>query len=130
MYMNNTSITLGMIIALIVGGMGGYALGKNSTNTEYAAQVQQMTDMMKSDGVSMEKMGGIMMNAGAMMEERGTKYSDQEMVMMGKDLSVSGKKHQADGHSMTGGDMMGMTSGGNMDDMPGMNMEGMDHSKM
>lgn len=128
--MNNTSITLGIIIALIVGGMGGYALGKNSTNTEYTVQVQQMSDMMKSDGTSMEKMGGMMMNAGAMMEERGTKYSDQEMVMMGKDLSVSGKKHQADGQSMTGGNMMGMTDNGNMQSMPGMDMEGMDHSKM
>lgn len=123
--MNNISITLGIIIALIIGGIGGYTLGKNSTNIEHAAQVQQMTDMMKTDGASMERMGNIMMQAGTTLEERGTKYDDQEMVMMGKDLSANGKKHQEDGKSMMGGDMMGMTSNGNMESMPGMDMSNM-----
>lgn len=130
MYMNNTAITLGIIIALLIGGIGGYVAGKNSTNSTHAEEIQQMTDMMKSDGESAAKMGGMMMTAGAMLEDRGTKYNDQEMVMMGKDLSVSGKKHQQDGQSMTSGNMMGMTANGNMENMPGMDMEGMDHSKM
>lgn len=127
--MNATTI-LGMIVALAIGSVGGYVAGKNGADTLNAKQVAAMTMMMKDDGARMEKMGTIMMHAGGMMEERGTKYSDQEMVMMGKDLVANGKRHEADGKSMMEGDMMGMTADGAMDDMPGMEMEGMDHSKM
>lgn len=123
--MNNTTAILGIIVALAIGGAGGYVTGQKSANTVNTAQVQQMTDMMKSDGESAIKMGGMMMQAGSMMEEKGAKYNDQDMVMMGKDLSASGKKHQEDGQSMTKGDMMGMTAGGNMQSMPGMDMGGM-----
>ena len=118
----NSTTALGIVVALIVGGAGGYFVGQNGASTANAAQVQQMTDMMKTDGTSMEKMGGMMMQAGVLLEERGTKYSDQEMVMMGKDLRANGQKHQFDGKSMMEGDMMGMTADGNMDDMPGMDM--------
>lgn len=128
--MNNTTALIAIIVALIVGGAGGYFVGQNGASTVNTSQVQQMTDMMKADGMSMEKMGGMMMQAGVLLEERGTKYSDQEMVMMGKDLSANGKKHQSAGQSMTGGNMMGMTEGGTMDNMEGMDMPGMDHSKM
>ena len=129
--MNNTTLILGIIVALLVGGFSGYTMGQKggAANTDIA-QIQQMTDMMKTDGINMKKMGGMMMAAGMMMEERGTKYSDEELVMKGKDLTANGKKHMEDGTSMTEGDMMGMTASGNMADMPGMNMEGMDHSKM
>lgn len=128
--MNSSTAILGIIVAIIVGGLGGYSMGQKGANTLNEKQVAEMTMMMKEDGGRMEKMGGMMMQAGGMMEERGAKYNDQEMVMMGKDLSASGKKHEADGKSMMSGDMMGMTSGGNMADMPGMDMGGMDHSKM
>jgi hypothetical protein len=124
-HMNNTTFILGIIIALGVGAIGGYTAGQKKISTVYEAQVQEMTDMMKADGERMEKMGGMMMDAGKMMEERGMRSNDQEMVMEGKDLGVNGKKHLEDGKSMTGGDMMGMTADGNMDDMPGM-----DHSNM
>ncbi len=126
----NSTKAFGIVVALIVGGAGGYFVGQNGASTANASLVQQMTDMMKADGTSMEKMGGIMMQAGVLLEERGTKYSDQEMVMMGKDLSVNGKKHQSDGQSMTGGNMMGMTEGDAMDNMEGVDMPGMDHSNM
>lgn len=120
--MNNTTLVIGIIIALGIGGIAGYAAGQNSVNTVRSLQVQEMTDMLKADGTSAEKMGGLMIAAGATLEERGVKYNDQEMVMMGKDLSVNGKKHQEDGKSMAGGDMMGMTTNGNMQSMPGMKM--------
>jgi hypothetical protein len=123
--MNNTTFMLGIIVALGAGALGGYTVAQNNTSAMYTTQVQEMTDMMKADGERMEKMGGMMMDAGKMMEERGVKSNDQEMMMKGKDLSVNGAKHQADGKSMTGGDMMGMTANGNMDDMPGM-----DHSNI
>ncbi|HSE34973.1 MAG TPA: hypothetical protein VLB83_02510 [Candidatus Paceibacterota bacterium] len=128
--MNNSTFLLGMVVALAIGGFGGYTMGQKGANSITAAQVQEMTNMMVADGERMKSMGTMMMQAGAMMEERGAKYRDEEMVMMGKDLSVNGKKHEADGRSMTEGDMMGMTADGAMEDMPGMNMEGMDHSTM
>lgn len=120
--MNNnvTRIVLGVIVGLALGGFGGYTMGtKESSNVSVTAQVEQMTEMMKEDGVAMARMGGMMMNAGKMMEEGGTKYGDQAMVMMGKDLSANGKKHEADGKSMMGSGMMGMG------DMPGMDHSGM-----
>lgn len=117
--MNNTTIIV-MIAGLAIGGVGGYVAGQRTVSTASTAQIQQMTDMMRTDGASMNKAGGMMMQAAVFMEERGTKYNDQEMVMMGKDLGAIGHKHQMDGQSMTGGDMMGMTADGNMHDMPGM----------
>lgn len=127
---NSTGLMFGVVVGLVLGGIGGYAVGQNGGDEMNIAQVQRMTDMMKTDGAQMEKMGGMMMSAGAMLEDRGVKYNDQAMVMMGKDLSANGMKHQKDGQSMVLGDMMGMTADGNMRDMPGMEMEGMDHSKM
>lgn len=118
----NTTTILGIIVALAIGGPGGYFAGKNGANTLNEKQVAEMMTMMKDDGTRMEKAGGMMMAAGMMMEERGTKNNDQEMVMMGKDLSATGKKHEEDGKSMMKGDMMGMTAGGNMMEMPGMKM--------
>ena len=117
--MNNTTIIV-MIAGLAIGGVGGYVAGQRTVSMASTAQIQQMTDMMRTDGASMNKAGGMMMQAGALMEERGVKYQDQEMVMMGKDIEAIGKKHQMDGQSMTGGDMMGMTADGNMHDMLGM----------
>jgi threonine aldolase len=122
---NNTKIVLAVIVSLVIGGAGGYLVAEDGVKTANAAQIQQMTDMMKTDGTSMEKAGGMMVQAGTLLQDRGTKYNDQEMVMMGKDLSANGAKHQADGQSMTGGDMMGMTANGNMESMPGMDMSGM-----
>lgn len=121
----NTTTILGIIVALAIGGAGGYFAGQKGASTINAAQVQQMTDMMKDDGARMEKMGGMMMQAGSMMGEMGVKYNDEAMIMAGKDLSANGKKHQEDGVSMMKGDMMGMTAGGNMQSMPGMDMPGM-----
>ena len=122
--MNNTKFTVG-IVTLLIGVAGGYFVGQNGANTQKARLVQQMTEMLKSDGSSMEKAGGIMVRAGNILQDRGAKFNDQEMIMMGKDLSVTGKKHQMDGQSMTSGDMMGMTANGNMESMPGMEMDGM-----
>lgn len=117
---NTTGIILGVTIGLALGGFGGYTMGTNeSSNVSVAAQVEQMAQMMKGDGEEMARMGGMMMDAGKMMEEGGTKYGDQQMVMMGKDLSANGKKHEENGKSMMGGDMMGMGD-----------MLGMDHSSM
>lgn len=128
--MNNSTLLLGVIVALAIGGFGGYTMGRNSANTVNVAQVQAMTDMMVADGGRMMNMGSLMMQAGAMMEEKGIQYKDEDMVMMGKDLSANGKRHEADGRSMTEGDMMGMTANGAMGEMPGMKMEGMDHGTM
>jgi hypothetical protein len=122
---NSTNIILGVIVGLVLGGFGGYTTGQKSSATINAAQVQQMTDMMKADGERMEKMGGMMMSAGTIMQEKGTTYKDDAMLMMGKDLGANGKKHMEDGKSMTEGDMMGMMTNGNMQNMPGMDMDGM-----
>ena len=123
--MNNSNLIIGIIISLIIGGIGGYFTGKNTGDTDVsvktAQQITEMTAMMKADGGRMEKMGTLMIEGGKMLEERGTKYNDQEMVMKGKDLKVNGAKHQQDGMSMMDPkSMMGMPLDGKMSDTPGM----------
>ena len=123
--MNNSNLIIGIIFSLMIGGIGGYVAGKNTgdmdVSVKTAQQITEMTAMMKADGGRMEKMGTLMIEGGKMLEERGTKYNDQEMVMKGKDLEVNGAKHQQDGMSMMDPkSMMGMTEGGKMSDMPGM----------
>ena len=125
--MNNSNLTVGIIIALIIGGSMGYLGGKAAASTGVseviAKQVNEMTTMMSEDGMRMEKMGTMMIEGGKMLQERGAKYNDQGMIMKGKDLEVNGTKHQADGKSMMDlNSMMGMTEDGKMMDMPGMKM--------
>lgn len=117
--MNNSRI-FGIVIALILGGAGGYYTGQTSADAASAEAMQEMLTMMQTDGMNMAKAGGMMMEAGALLEDRGVKYKDQDMVMMGKDLSVFGKKHEEDGKSMAEGDMMGMHTEGDMHDMHSM----------
>ena len=119
---NSTKIILSLIVGFTIGGLGGYSVSQKKVDSINDSQVKEMTTMMISDGERMKKMGALMIEAGAMLTERGTKYKDEEMIMKGKDLTVNGTKHQSDGMSMTEGDMMGMTANGNMDDMPGMKM--------
>ena len=123
--MSNSNLIIGIIFSLIIGGIGGYFTGKNTGDTNVSAktaqQITEMTAMMKADGGRMEKMGTLMIEGGKMLEERGTKFNDQEMIMKGKDLEVSGAKHQKDGMSMMDPkSMMGMPLGGKMSDMPEM----------
>ena len=123
--MNNSNLIIGIIFSLMIGGIGGYVAGKNTgdmdVSVKTAQQITEMTAMMKADGGRMEKMGTLMIEGGKMLEERGTKFNDQEMVMKGKDLEVNGAKHQQDGMSMMDPkSMMGMPLDGKMSDMPGM----------
>jgi hypothetical protein len=121
--MNNSNVIIGIIIALVLGGAGGFVAGKNSAGANYEKETAEMMKMMTDDGARMEKMGTLMMDGGMMMQERGAKYQDEEMMSKGKDMEVNGKKHKEDGESMMDGkSMMGMTEGGNMADMPGMEM--------
>ena len=121
--MNNSKIIIGIIIALVLGGAGGFTAGKNSAGAKYEKETAQMMKMMMDDGARMGKMGTLMMDGGMMMQERGAKYQDEEMMMKGKDLEANGKKHKEDGASMMDTkSMMGMTEGGKMMDMPGMEM--------
>ena len=119
--MHNAILILGMLGVLAVGGAGGYYTGVNAANANNKTVVAEMADMMKTDGTQMAIMGGLMLDAGALMESKGAFYKDDMMVTLGKDLSANGMKHKEDGMSMTGGDMMGMTKDGNIDDMEGMN---------
>jgi len=119
--MNNpTGIILGVIVGVAVGGFGGYTAGHKAADGVSTKQVDEMMHMMMEDGGRMEKMGMLMVEGGTMLEERGTKLNDPEMISKGKDLKVSGEQHQKDGRSMMEGDMMGMTSDGKIMDMPGM----------
>lgn len=71
-------------------------------------KVTELNKMITADGEQMQKMGDFMIKTGALLEERGTKYNDNDMMMAAKDLSVYGHKNQKDGKSMTEGNVMEM----------------------
>lgn len=106
--MNKTSI-IAIVVSLVIGGGAGYMAGSGSaapaTDT---AKVSELTKMITADGEQMKKMGDVMVKASTLLEERGTKYNDNDLIMTGKDLSVYGTKSQTNGRSMTDGNVTKM----------------------
>lgn len=99
----NISLIIGIGIALVIGGVGGFVYG-TSANTSVMSD-QEMKDtamMMKDDGQGMMQMGKMMQEAGKLLEDHGEMYKDQNLVQKGKDLIVGGEKHEKDGQEMIG----------------------------
>lgn len=105
--MNKTTI-IATVIALVIGGGTGYMTGGSNTAPADTTKVAELTKMITADGEQMKKMGDIMVKASALLEERGTKYSDNDLMMTAKDLSAYGTKSQTNGKSMTDGNVTKM----------------------
>ncbi|MBI5220309.1 MAG: hypothetical protein HY978_00535 [Candidatus Liptonbacteria bacterium] len=105
--MKSTTI-IGIVIALILGGVGGYVFGKGSGNPgEPDKKLQDSIAMMKEQSSNIRKMGEIMKSGGAAMQEMGMKYKDDAAVNLGKDLEVFGDKYlQADAKATKSDDSM------------------------
>lgn len=87
-------LVLGIVAALVVGGGIGYSLGKGTNNNEAAAKdLQDSITMMKDQSTTIQKMAEMMKLSGAVMQEMGIKYHDNEAVSDGKDLEMMGGKY-------------------------------------
>lgn len=92
--MKNTTLVIGIIIALFVGMGAGFSFGKGSSNN--GSETNKLKDavvMMKEQSVGIQKMGEMMISSGIAMQEMGMKYKDDEMTNKGKDLEMVGKNY-------------------------------------
>ncbi|MFA6006166.1 MAG: hypothetical protein WC764_00315 [Candidatus Paceibacterota bacterium] len=110
--MNTQTASIGMVIALLIGGVVGYVsanqmLDTNAQNKKLAEAVS----MMKKQTASIREMSKMMKDDGLMMQEAGAKYKDEKLTSMGKDTEVLSAKYvkentEASGASASMGEMM------------------------
>lgn len=91
---NNTTLILGIVAALIIGGGIGYFSGKNTNdNDTKTKELQSSITMMNEQATTIQKMAEIMKSSGTMMKELGTKYQEEGAVIKGKDMEIIGEKY-------------------------------------
>ena len=92
---NNNPVIMWVIGALIVGGLLGYLLAQSRIPSQ--AYMTNTASMIKDNGSTM-------------MQQKGQKYGDQEMMQQGKALEENGTMMEQKGTTMTerGNGMMQM----------------------
>lgn len=90
---------LWVVLALVVGGILGFLLGRITQpySTDY---LQGTASMMSDKGNDMMWMGGMMMDAGQMMKQKGSMYNDNEMMQKGQEIEDTGQMMQTKGSEM------------------------------
>ena len=86
-----TTLIIGVVVALIIGGGIGYAMGKGAQ--DHSVQTKELQDsitMMNEQSANMQKMAVMMKSGGVFMQEMGLKYKDDDAVSKGKDLEAIG----------------------------------------
>jgi hypothetical protein len=92
-----TNLIITIIATLIIGLGGGYYVGKASSSSNSQGATSMMTGMsMEDHDEGMKKMAEMMKSGGMVMQAMGTKYSNQEAVIMGKDMEMVGVKYMID----------------------------------
>lgn len=102
-------LIIGVIVSLVIGTGIGYALGNSSSDVGMSKKdADASIVMMKEQAATIQKMATMMRDAGVSLETWSTKYNDQSMVMMGKDMqTVSLKYMKATSTTGTMNKMMG-----------------------
>lgn len=97
--MKDNNLILWVVLALVVGGLVGFFIGKNNQtfSPNYMGEIASMIDV---NGQSMMQMGNMMMSMGQMMQQKGTVYNDTGMMQKGKELEDSGAMMKDKGNSM------------------------------
>ena len=85
-----------IIVALLVGGLLGYYLGKakERLSSKYKDEIKVM---LRQNADEMKKTGEMMKDAGTKMKESGDSYKDDEMMRYGLQLEEKGEKMMDDG---------------------------------
>lgn len=99
-----TNQIVGIAIALLIGGVGGYFVGSSNTNNSdaYAKKEQEAIVMMKDQANAITKMAQVMKTSGAMMQTIGMQYKNDDAINTGKDLEMMGVKYLVDTTKTTG----------------------------
>jgi len=98
-----------VIIIFILGGFAGYYL--NYFTRDFSADdLKESALMMTGNGANMMQMAQMMTGVGNMMQERGKKYKDLEMMQRGSEFEKKGEMMEKNGNEMMyqGGGMMEM----------------------
>ena len=105
----NNNVVIGVVIALVVGGLIGYYARGNAGGV-YSQDPRDSATMMQENGSTMMQMGQMMMSGGEMMSEKGQQYNDSEMMDMGQQLQENGQMMETQGTTSTehGSGMMQM----------------------
>ncbi len=96
--MNKTNIILIVLIALIVGSLGGYVLASSDDHDE--GYIKETAEMMKDDAEMMKEVAEMMNKSGMMMNELGVKYNDSELTAEGKAAVDEARKLQTGSEEM------------------------------
>ncbi|MDP1690224.1 MAG: hypothetical protein Q8L52_03425 [bacterium] len=85
---------LSIVLALVIGAGGGYVTGKGAVNTQGdVKKLQDVTSMMNEQSASIKQMSEMMKTTGLSIQDMGMKYKDDTLVSEGKDLQAVGEKY-------------------------------------
>jgi hypothetical protein len=85
---------IAVVISLIVGGSVGYFSGKGpAVNADQTKKLQDSIVMMKEQSSSIKTMAEMMKSNGLALQQTATKYKDEEIMSMGKDMEMIGVKY-------------------------------------
>ncbi len=95
-----TSLIIGIVTSLVIGGSVGYFSGKSTNdNGAKTKELQDSITMMNEQSTNIQKMAEMMKSSGVAMQEMGVKYKDDEVISKGKDLETIGEKYRISGNS-------------------------------
>lgn len=83
--MNKINLILIGFIVLLAGAGGGYTMAMSDGHDQ--GYLKETANMMKDDSVMMKEMYEMMAMNGKMMQEKGTKYNDSDLVASGKTVT-------------------------------------------
>lgn len=90
------------VISLVIGGSAGYYSGKGSDgNTDQTKKLQDSIAMMKEQSSNIKTMAEMMKSNGLSLQEAGTKYKDEGIMSMGKDMEMVGAKYSGENTKAT-----------------------------
>ncbi len=95
--MKNTIIAI--VLVVLAGGTGYFAGKSGNLAAHKEEKIQASITMMNEQSATIKKMGEMMKAGGLMMQELGTKYEDEGLVMGGKDMMIVGEKYMKDDES-------------------------------
>lgn len=97
------NILIAIVIVIVAGGAGYFIGQSGNTSAADAKKMQDSITMMKEQSATIKKMGEIMKNNAAVMQQAGTKYNDQDLMMSGKDMETLAAKYTKDNESQASG---------------------------
>jgi len=94
--MNKQTASIGVVIALVIGGIVGYAIKPAADTSANDKRLAEAVTMMKDQSVAIKVMTEMMSKDATMMQELGVKYKDEDLTSMGKDMRMMSEKYSTE----------------------------------